>query len=72
VLTHFNFEKKIPDQWLVVKTIPVYKTRGSRNILKTTDPLPTCMLCLKYLKKGSLKRILEIQEPNGVNLTSKN
>lgn len=65
-------EKSVPDQWLVSKTIPVYKNKGSKKDVENYRPIANLCSTSKVFEKLILKRILEIQEENNVDLTGKN
>ena len=61
--------KKIPDQWLIAKTIPVYKCKGEKNKVENYRPIANLCSTSKIFEKLILKRILEIQDTNKVDLT---
>ena len=65
-------EKNVPDQWLVAKTIPVYKNKGNKKDIENYRPIANLCAASKIFEKLILKRILEIQETNGVDLTGTN
>ena len=47
-------QRKFPLQWLVSKTIPVFKS-GDKKDIATIDQFPTCARALKSLKSSSWK-----------------
>jgi hypothetical protein len=44
LMTLIYNEKQVPEQWLVAKTIPVFKNKGNEKTSKTIVPLQTCAL----------------------------
>ena len=61
--------KKIPDQWLIAKTIPIFKNKGEKNKIENYRPIANLCSTSKIFEKLILKRILEIQETNNVDIT---
>ena len=55
-------ERKVPAQWLVSKTIPVYKNNGDKNDIGSYRAISNLCSSSKIFEKLILKRILEIQE----------
>jgi hypothetical protein len=62
---------KVPDQWLIVKTIPVYKNKGQTSNINNYRPIANLCSASKILEKLILKRMLEIQDTAGIDLTNK-
>ena len=62
-------EKSIPQQWLVSKTIPVYKNKGDKKDIENYRPIANLCSASKIFEKLILKRILKIQEDNKCDLT---
>ena len=60
----------IPEQWKVSKTIPIHKKGPKRNI-ENYRPIANLCSTSKIFEKLILKRILEIQEENNVDITGK-
>ena len=65
-------ERSVPDQWLVAKTIPVYKNKGNKKDIENYRPVANLCAVSKIFEKIILKRILEIQDQNEVDLTGAN
>ncbi len=63
--------KKVPDQWLIAKTIPIYKNKGDPHNIINYRPIANLCSTSKVFEKMILRRILEIQEQNKVDLTRK-
>jgi hypothetical protein len=64
--------KTLPDQWLVAKTIPVYKNKGPAKDIKNYRPIANLCSTSKVFEKLILKRIMDIQTTHGVDLTGVN
>ena len=65
-------EKSIPEQWLVSKTIPVYKNKGEKKNIESYRPIANLCSASKFFEKLILKRILEIQTENNCDITGAN
>ena len=65
-------QKTIPGQWLVAKTIPVFKNKGDKKDIESYRPVANLCSTSKIFEKLILKRILEIEDENNVDLTGKN
>ena len=61
--------RQVPDQWLISKTIPVYKNKGPPQNVENYRPIANLCSTSKIFEKLILKRILEIQEQNNVDIT---
>ena len=61
--------RQVPDQWLVSKTIPIYKNKGEPQNIESYRPIANLCSTSKIFEKLILKRILEIQEQNKVDIT---
>ena len=61
--------KQIPGQWLIAKTIPVYKNKGDINHVENYRPIANLCSTSKIFEKLILKRIIEIQDENNTDLT---
>ena len=64
--------KKIPDQWLISKTIPIFKNKGDKKDIENYRPISNLCTSSKIFEKLILKRILEIQESQSVDITGEN
>ena len=62
-------EKKVPDQWLAAKTIPIFKNKGQKKDIENYRPIANLCATSKIFEKLVLKRILEIQDNEGTDLT---
>ena len=49
------YQKTVPGQWLVSKTIPVFKNKGDKNDMKTTDQYLIFAPRQKSLRSSYLK-----------------
>ena len=66
------YEKKIPDQWLIAKTTPIFKNKGDINDINNYRPIANLCSVSKVFEKLILKRIHDIQESSQVDLTGEN
>ena len=64
------YQKTVPGQWLVSKTIPVFKNKGDKNDIENYRPISNLCSSSKIFEKLILKRILEIQDLFDVDLTN--
>ena len=66
----FKLIKSILDQWKISKTIPIHKKGPEKDIEKYR---PIAILCStsKIFEKLILKRIIDLQDENSVDLTRK-
>ena len=62
----------VPDQWLIAKTIPVFKNKGQTSDISNYRPIANLCSTSKIFEKLILKRILEIQDNAGLDFTNKN
>ena len=62
----------VPGQWLVSKTIPVFKNKGDRKDIKNYRPISNLCSSSKIFEKLFLKRILDLQDEHDVDLTGSN
>ena len=65
-------EKTIPEQWLIAKTIPIFKNKGDKKNIENYRPIANLCSSSKIFEKLILKRILEIQDVNKCDLTGNN
>jgi hypothetical protein len=65
-------QRMIPDQWLISKTIPVYKNKGNAKSIENYRPIANLCSTSKIFEKLILKRILEIQDINNCDITGIN
>ena len=65
-------QKTVPDQWLVAKTIPVFKNKGDSKSIENYRPIANLCSSSKIFEKLLLKGILDIQAENDCDLTSSN
>ncbi len=68
---HIYRTGKVQDQWLIAKTIPVYKNKGQTSDINNYRPIANLCSASKIFKKLILKRILEIQDTAGIDFTNK-
>jgi hypothetical protein len=54
-------EKTIPGQWLISKTIPVYKNKGDKKNIESFHPIANLCSASKIFEKLILKRLMEFQ-----------
>ena len=66
------FQRTVPDQWLISKTIPVYKNKGDAKSIENYRPIANLCSASKIFEKLILKRINEIQEENNCDITGSN
>ena len=62
-------EKKIPQQWKIAQAIPIYKNKGDKNDISNYRPIANLCSTSKIFEKLILKRILELQDSNNVDIT---
>ena len=62
------YQKSVPGQWLVSKTMPIFKSKGSINDIENYRPISNLCSSSKILEKLILKRILDIEEKHGIDL----
>ncbi len=62
-------EKTVPDQWLIAKTIPVFKNKGDIKHVENYRPIANLCSTSKVFEKLILKRILFLQDLHRVDLT---
>jgi endonuclease/exonuclease/phosphatase family metal-dependent hydrolase len=62
-------QRTIPGQWLVSKTIPVFKNKGSQANVENYRPISNLCSITKIFEKLILKRLHEIQEECSVDIT---
>ena len=65
-------EKNVPKQWLISKTIPVFKNKGQRKDIENYRPIANLCSTSKIFEKLILKRMLQIQDENNVDFTGTN
>ena len=65
-------EMKIPEQWKVARTIPIFKIKDDVNDVKNYRPIANLCSASKIFEKLVLKRIMELQDINEVDLTGQN
>ena len=63
-------QKEVPEQWLVSKTIPVFKNKGDTKDIENYRTISNLCSCSKFFEKLILKRILEIQDEENIDLSS--
>jgi hypothetical protein len=56
--------RQVPDQWLVAKTIPVFKNKGIPQNVESYLPIVNLYSISKIFEKLIPKQILEILEQN--------
>ena len=62
-------QRSIPQQWLVAKTIPIFKNKGDIHDVTNYRPIANLCSVSKIFEKLILKRILDIQSENNVDIT---
>ena len=62
-------QTEVPAQWLISKTIPIYKSKGDKTDIENYRPISNLCSTSKIFEKLILKRILDIQTDQGVDLT---
>ncbi len=72
IFNKIYMQKSIPGQWRVAKTIPVYKNKGDKKDIESYRPIANLCSSSKIFEKLILKRILEIEVLNKVDLTGIN
>jgi hypothetical protein len=65
-------KKSIPGQWLIAKTIPIFKNKGEKKNIESYRPIANLCSVSKVFEKLILKRLLDIQEENNCDLTGIN
>jgi hypothetical protein len=63
--------RQVPDQGLVAKKIPIYKNKGDPHNIDNYRPIDNLCSSSKVFEKLILRRILEIQDQNKVDMTRK-
>ena len=66
------YEKSIPEQWLIAKTIPIHKNKGEKKNIESYRPIANLCSASKIFEKLILKRILDIQDENKCDFTGRN
>jgi hypothetical protein len=66
------WERSAPHQWLVSKTIPVYKNKGEKKDIESYRPIANLCSASKIFEKLILRRIMKIQSDNNCDLTGVN
>ena len=62
------YTNKLPEQWLIAKVFPIHK-KGSRNEVSNYRPISNLCSTSKVFEKLVLRRIMEVEKENGVDLT---
>ena len=62
-------QRKIPNQWLVAKTIPIFKNKRETRRVENYRPIANLCITSKIFEKLILKRIIEVQDQNKVDIT---
>ena len=63
-------QRTLPAQWLLAKTIPIHK-KGPKKDIENYRPIANLCSTSKVFEKLILKRIMEIQKLNNVDITGK-
>ena len=63
------YQRAVPKQWLVSKTMPIYKNKGEKKEISNYRPVAHLCSSSKIFEKLILKRIYEIQDIENVDLT---
>ena len=64
-----SMQVQVPAQWLVSKTLPIFKNKGDKKDIKNYRPISNLCSSSKKFEKLILKRILEIQREQDVDRT---
>ena len=62
-------QTSVPAQWLISKTIPIYKSKGEKTDIENYRPISNLCSASKIFEKLILKRILDIQTEQDTDLT---
>ena len=62
-------ERSIPGQWLISKTIPIYKNKGDKKNIESYRPIANLCSASKIFEKLILKRIMELQTESNCDVT---
>jgi hypothetical protein len=62
-------EKHIPDQWLVAKTIPIFKNKGQSQDIENYRPIANLCSLSKIFEKLILRRIQQIESDKKIDFT---
>jgi hypothetical protein len=65
-------ENAIPGQWIIAKTIPIFKNKGEEKNIESYRLIANLCSASKVFEKLILKRLLDIQEENNCDLTGTN
>ena len=68
LFTLIYMQNKIPQQWLMAKVNPIFK-KGNKNAIENYCPISNLCSISKVFEKAILKRIMQIQNDNKVDLT---
>ena len=63
-------QKKIPEQWLISKVIPIHK-KGPSTEIQNYRPISNLCSCSKIYEKLILARINSLEKSNNIDLTGK-
>jgi hypothetical protein len=63
------YQRNVTQQWLIAKTIPVYKNKGEKNSIEYYPPIANLCSTSKIFEKLVLKRINELQTESGCDRT---
>ena len=63
-------QRTLPEQWLTAKTIPLHK-KGQKKDIENYRPIANLCSISKIFEKLILKRIMEVQDLNNVDITGK-
>ena len=61
-------QNEIPEQWLMAKVTPIHK-KGSRNDVSNYRPISNLCSTTKLFEKLIMKRVVEIESTNKIDLT---
>ncbi len=71
LLGQIYMQRKGPEQWLMAKTIPVFKNKGAAQKIENYRPITNLCSTFKIFEKLRLKRMNEIQDIRNEDLTCK-
>ncbi len=64
------YQNQLPEQWLIAKVAPIHK-KASRNEVSNYRPISNLCSTSKVFEKLVLRRIMEVEKENRVDLTGK-
>jgi hypothetical protein len=62
--------KKLPDQWKISRTVPLFK-KGNKKNINSYRPISNFCSASKIFERLMLNRLVDIESTNNVDLTGK-